>query len=95
VKSKTKLAARGLLEPAVPAMKVTVTLLHKRGRRYKKVSEKAVTVNNVLDRDGDGDPEGAYVAAFKRPRRGSYMLRASFAGGSGYEASSKDVKFKL
>src|SRR5215210_4482135 len=95
VKTKAKLSGKGLLEPAVPGMKITVTLLHKRGRRYKKLTEKAVTMNNVLDRDGDGDPEGAYVAAFKRPRRGSYMLRASFAGGSGYEASSKDVKFKL
>jgi hypothetical protein len=95
VKTKAKLSAKGLLEPAVTGMKVTVTLLHKRGRQYKKVSEKAVTVKSVLDRDGDGDPEGAYVAAFKRPRRGPYMLRASFAGGSGYEASSKDVKFKL
>ena len=95
VKGKKTVGAKGLLEPAATGMKVTVTLLKKRGAKYVKIARKSALVKKLTDRDGDGWVEGAYLVSFARPGRGAYMCRASFAGNAQYGPSTKRVKFKL
>jgi hypothetical protein len=95
VKSRAKVSAKGLLEPATSGLQVTVGLYRKLGRHYKRLSKRVVAVKSVLDRDSDGQAEGAYAAAFKRPPKGAYMVKATFAGNAQFKPTSKAVKVKL
>jgi Calx-beta domain-containing protein len=94
-KTRKSVTAKGLLDPAAPGMRVTVTLLKKKGARYVKVRARSVPVRSLIDRDGDSLTEGAYAARFKRPAAGSYKLTASFAGNVNFLPSSATKRVKL
>lgn len=89
------LKARGLLEPAVAGLKVTVTLYRKSATGYKRVRSMTVTVKGLKDRDGDGKKDARYVASFTKPKPGAYMVRATFKGTSVFKKSTRAVKFKV
>ncbi len=95
-KTTKKVGAKGLLERATADAKVAVTLSHKVHGRWVTVATKTVGVRSLGDRDADGTPDASYRAAFARPKRGTYRLRAHFAGNASLlPSSSKAVSFKL
>lgn len=95
-KTTKKVGAKGLLERATAGAKVAVTLSHKVHGRWVTVATKTVGVRSLGDRDADGTPDASYRAAFARPKRGTYRLRAHFAGNASLlPSSSKAVSFKL
>lgn len=95
VTAKKKLTARGILEPAVAGLKVAVTLYRKSGAKYVRVRSTTVTVKGVKDRDHDGNKDALYVASFKKPKPGAYMVRAVFKGTSVFKRSKRAVKFRV
>jgi len=94
-KTTKTVKAVGVIEPAAAGMKVKVTLSRKKGAKYVKVATTTVTVTKLGDRDADGSADAAYVAAFKRPKKGAYRYSVKYAGSSEYVASSKKFNFKL
>jgi hypothetical protein len=94
-KTTTKVKATGVLEPAATGMRVHVTLFKKVGAKYVKVLAKTVGVRALGDRDADGKADAAFVAAFKRPAKGTYRFVASFAGGADFLRSVKRVGFRI
>lgn len=95
VKARTTVKARGLLEPATGGLTVKVTLLKKQGTKYVKVAVKPVSVKGLKDRDGDGKTDGAYLASFAKPAKGSYRFKVVFAGTGQLKKSAKTVTFKV
>ncbi len=95
-KTTKKVGAKGLLERTTADAKVAVALSHKVHGRWVTVATKTVGVRSLGDRDADGTPDASYRAAFARPKRGTYRLRAHFAGNASLlPSSSKAVSFKL
>jgi Calx-beta domain len=94
-KAPRTVTARGLLTPGVVGMKVTVTLFHKKSGRWVKMTAKTVTVGTIADRNGDGLPEAAYAAKFKRPARCSYKFVSAFAGDADHLSSTASKVFTL
>jgi hypothetical protein len=94
-KTGTKVGAKGLLKPAAANLKVTVKLLKKKGAKWATLSTKSVTVRKLADRDGDGQLDATYRASFSRPGKGTYRLRASFAGDVNLAPFTKSLTFKL
>ena len=54
-----------------------------------------VTVVKLGDRDHDAIPDAAYHVSFKRPSKGSYRVRATFAGNVDLLPCTKTVTFTL
>lgn len=95
VKKKTTIQAKGVIELAASGMKVKATLYKKKGSRYVRVTSKTVSVAGLTDRDADGLTDGAHLAKFSRPGRGSYLLKTVYAGNATFLPCSRSVKFKL
>jgi hypothetical protein len=94
-KTATAVKAAGMITYAVTGMKVRVTLLKRTSGRWVKVTAKTVFVKSILDRNGDGVPEGTYVASFPRPAHGRYRMDALFAGNATDRACAASRSFKL
>ena len=95
-KTAKKLGGKGVLERATADATVTVTLYHKRHGHWTKLAAKTVGVRSLGDRDGDGIPDATYRAAFPRPRRGAYRMRARFAGNATLlPSASKTISFTV
>ena len=74
-KSKKTLTAKGVLSGGVvPGMKVTVTLLRLKGKRYVKAGVRTVRLTKIKG------GTGRYAASFKRPAKGRYAVRVLFKG---------------
>jgi hypothetical protein len=95
IKTRTTIKAVGLLEPARTGGKVTVTLQRKKGGRWVKVAARTVGVKAVKDRDKDGLKDGSYLAAFARPAKGAYRLKAIAKATSTATSASKTTSFRL
>jgi chitinase len=94
-KAHTKVGAKGVLEIATSGATVSVSLYRHKGAKWIKLSARTVAVSRLGDRDADGRADGLYRAAFPRPAKGSYRLRASFAGSSTLLPTLKIVPFTL
>ena len=95
-KTAKKLGGKGVLERATADATVTVTLYHKHHGHWTKLAAKTVGVRSLGDRDGDGVPDATYRAAFPRPRRGAYRMRARFAGNAALlPSASKTISFTV
>ncbi len=94
-KARRTVSAKGVIESAASGMKVSVTLMKKKGSKYVKVTTKSVTVKALADRDGDSLSDAVFLAGFKRPRRGAYAFVARYAGNATFLASTKTATFKL
>jgi large repetitive protein len=96
VRKPRAVIAKGLLEPAGPGERVTVTLFHKKGGRFVKVSAKTVLVRYLKDRDGDDKIDGSYTATLLRPKaKGSYKILTQFKGTSNYKPCLRAKVFTL
>jgi hypothetical protein len=93
-KTRTKVGAKGVLEVATSGATVSVSLYRRKGSKWVKLSARTVKVGKLGDRDTDGRADGLYRAAFPRPSKGTYQLRASFAGSSSLLPSRKSATFK-
>jgi hypothetical protein len=89
------LKVSGVLETAVPGMKVAITLQKKQGGRYMKVAMTTTKVVRLTDRDSDGLTDGTYAGSFKRPKRGAYRVLVKYAGSAENGVASKKVVFRL
>jgi hypothetical protein len=94
-KARTKVSAKGVLEAAVANSQVAVSLLKKKSGHWVLVTKKTVTVTALGDRDSDLIPDAAYATSFKRPRRGTYRVTASFLGSLDLLPSTKTATFKI
>ena len=95
-KLRRTVRASGVLEPTGAGHRVTVTLFRKRGARFAKIASKTVRVKALRDRDGDGRPDGAYAASFRRPTEGGrFKVTARFGPRPGYLGSSRSRAFSL
>ena len=94
-KTRTKIGAKGLLEVAAADSPVAVTLYHRKGAKWVKVSTRTAMVRKLSDRDADGKVDASYRVAFPRPTKGSYRLRASFAGSPALLPTFKVLPFTL
>jgi hypothetical protein len=95
-KTRRTVSASGVLELATPLATVKVTISRKRSGHWVTLASKTVGVKNLGDRDGDGIPDASYKASFPRPKRGSYRLRATFAGNATLlPSSSKALTIKI
>ena len=74
---------------------MAVSLYHRKGAKWVKVSTRTVIVRKLSDRDADGKVDASYRVAFPRPAKGSYRLRASFAGSPTLLPTLKIVPFTL
>ena len=96
VRKPRAVIAKGILEPATPGERVTVTLLRKQGGKFVKVSAKTVLVRYLKDRDGDGKTDGSYTATLLRPKaKGSYKILTQFKGTSNYKPCLRAKVFTL
>jgi hypothetical protein len=95
VKGKKTVLTKGVIELATSGMKVKTTLYRKVGARYARVTSRTVSVTGLADRDGDSRPDGAYVAKFTRPARGSYLIKTAYAGSASYLPCLRSVRFKV
>jgi large repetitive protein len=96
VRKPRAVIAKGLLEPASPGERVTVTLFRKKGGKFVKVSAKTVLVRYLKDRDGDGKTDGSYAATLVRPKaKGSYKIVTQFKGTANYKPSLRGKVFTL
>ena len=93
-KTRTKVGAKGVFETATSGATVSVSLYRRKGAKWVKLSTRAVAVSKLGDRDADGRADGLYRAAFPRPAKGTYQLRASFAGSPTLLPSRKSATFK-
>ena len=94
-KARTTISAKGVVELAASGMKVKATLYKKRGARYVRAASRTVSVAGLTDRDVDGRADGAYLAKFTRPGRGSYLLRVAYAGSPSFLPCLRSVRFRL
>jgi Calx-beta domain len=94
-KAKTKVSAKGYLEPAVASAPVSVSLLKQKGTTWVVVTTRITTVGAVGDHDADGLPDAVYHVGFKRPSKGTYRVRSTFAGTLDLMSCSKTVTFTL
>jgi hypothetical protein len=94
-KTKTRVLASGVLEPAASALSIAVSLQKKVGKTWTLVKTRVVGVGTLGDRDTDGIPDATYRTWFKRPARGTYRVRSIFAGTPDLLASTTTVTFKL
>jgi Calx-beta domain-containing protein len=96
VRKPRAVIAKGILEPASPGQRVTVTLFRKKGGTFVKVSAKTVLVRYLKDRDGDGKTDGSYTATLVRPKaKGSYKVLAQFKGTANYKPCLRAKVFTL
>jgi hypothetical protein len=96
VRKPRAVIAKGLLEPAGPGERVTVTLFRKKGGKFVKVSAKTVLVRYLKDRDGDGKTDGSYTATLVRPKaKGSYKILTQFKGTANYKPCLRGKVFAL
>jgi chitinase len=95
VKGATVVKAKGTIQPAVSGMAIKVSMLKKVGAKYRLVASKTVNVKGLKDRNGDGIVDGAYLASFPRPARGSYRFVAKYAGSALYAPIAKTLNVKL
>lgn len=93
-KTRRGVTAKGTIESAASGMRISVTLMKKKGTKYVKVASKIVTVTALGDRDGDALPDAAFVASFKRPAKGAYEFVTRYTGGTLYLPGVKILKFK-
>jgi hypothetical protein len=70
-------------------------MLKKVGAKYRLVTAKTVNVKGLKDRNGDGIVDGAYLASFPRPARGSYRFVANYAGSALYAPIAKTLNVKI
>lgn len=94
-KARTTVKAKGVIELAAPGQKVKATLYKKKGSRYVRVASRTVSVTGLTDRDVDGLSDGAYLAKFSRPGRGSYLLKTVYAGNATFLPCRRSVRFKV
>ena len=89
-KARKSLSAQGTLSGgAQPGMKVTVTLLELKGKKYVKAGLRTVPLTKVTG------GLGHYRAKFKRPAKGRYEFIVSFRGDAGHLKSRGLKKFQL
>jgi hypothetical protein len=93
-KTRAKVGAKGVLEIATSGATVSVSLYRRKGSKWTKLSTRTVKVGRLGDRDADGRADGLYRTAFPRPAKGTYQLRASFAGSATLLPSLKSATFK-
>jgi chitinase len=95
VKTKTRISAKGRLNGAVAGDQVTVILYKQKGTKYVKTGTQIVTVGALGDLDGDGFADAPYTGTFKRPARGNYKFKVTFAGSATQKTCSVTKSFKL
>jgi hypothetical protein len=76
------LSVAGNVKPATPGVNVTVTLLRKKGSKYRRVTSKHAVLTTA----------GRFTTRFTRPKAGKCEIIAAFPGYRGFAASSKTVK---
>jgi hypothetical protein len=74
---RRSLSVSGTVKPAVPGVRVAVTLLRKHGHRYKKVATKRPVMTTT----------GRFTTSFTRAKPGKCELTAVFAGNRTFAAS--------
>jgi predicted secreted protein len=95
-KTRAKVGARGLLEPATTGNTVKVTLARSRNGHWVTVASKTITVRKLADRDVDSLTDAKYGTSFARPsRHGRYRFSVAFAGDTDTKPNTKTVTFKL
>ncbi|HEX6581851.1 MAG TPA: Calx-beta domain-containing protein [Actinomycetota bacterium] len=95
-RAPTRIVATGILEHAHPGLRITATLFRKAHGRFLKVTVKTARVRDLRDRDGDGNPDGAYTAKFLRPRwKGLYKVAVRFKGSAAYKPCTRSKIFRL
>jgi hypothetical protein len=83
-KTRSRIKAAGALAPKAPGKKVTVKLERKRGGRFRRIAQKAVTLSST----------SRYVARFARPRPGACRITVTFAGSPAITPASRSLKFR-
>jgi hypothetical protein len=95
-KKRKVIQVRGLLTPAHPGKRVTVTLFRRTdGGSYKKISAKKVTLGSPVDPNKDGVMSSRYTAKFSRPAKGRYKARVKFRGDADHFGKTVTKPFKV
>jgi hypothetical protein len=76
------LSVKGAVKPAVPGVRVSVTLSRKHGSKYKKVATKRPVMTTA----------GHFTTSFTRPKSGKCEITAVFAGNRSFAASRQTKK---
>lgn len=95
VRKSHRVSARGILEPASSASRISVTLAIWRDGRYRKVAAKTVGVTALADRDADTLDDARYIASFRKPSRGRYRFVAWYAGTETSSPARRTMRFRI
>jgi hypothetical protein len=94
-KSRTRIAANGVLLNAEVGMKLTIQLQRKKGSKYVKGVSRTASVKSVTGPNVDGQMEGPFSTKFKLPSKGSYRFVVTYAGDVNHLPCTATRKFKL
>lgn len=93
VRVRDRIVARGRQFPALPGEEMRITLLRKKGGRYRAVDSAMPTLRGRRDTDEDHFAESGFRSRFDRPAPGKCRVKARWPGGRGYPPSSDVVDF--